>query len=269
MTVANFLSKVHLEDLTPAHTFTMATLTGTTWCPTLLLLLVVGYSHLYTVLLQAVTRCFVHYGRLSRSHTVPDGRCTPRLPFVYQASPENNNLGRSITRCEMTALRVAQIQYRTTSRGQFDVPGPQTVVTQSKSTEWKQQLSPLQYNVLREGGTGVGSNILETEKRLEHYECVACGTPLFRCFLDLALAPDGRRLRTVEGCGSGKVDPLPLIAGPVAGAVVGAESLPRRVSVQGTPAAGTGNAITLIVAATSSSLPRATAVPGDRPAKKA
>ena len=51
---------------------------------------------------------------------------------------------------------------------------------QKSDTEWKEQLSSMQYYVLREGGTErPGYSILEGEKREGIFECAACGTPLF------------------------------------------------------------------------------------------
>jgi peptide-methionine (R)-S-oxide reductase len=51
---------------------------------------------------------------------------------------------------------------------------------QKTESEWKKQLSPIQYNILREGGTeNPYFSILETEERPGTYGCVACGTPLF------------------------------------------------------------------------------------------
>lgn len=46
--------------------------------------------------------------------------------------------------------------------------------------EWKQQLSPMQYYVLRQGGTEKpGFSILEKETRSGTYVCAGCGAPLF------------------------------------------------------------------------------------------
>jgi peptide-methionine (R)-S-oxide reductase len=51
---------------------------------------------------------------------------------------------------------------------------------QKTSQEWKSQLSSLQYEVLRNGGTERPySSILESEKRPGIFECAGCGTPLF------------------------------------------------------------------------------------------
>jgi peptide-methionine (R)-S-oxide reductase len=51
---------------------------------------------------------------------------------------------------------------------------------QQSEDAWKRQLSPMQYFVLREGGTERPYySILESEKRPGVFQCVACGTPLF------------------------------------------------------------------------------------------
>lgn len=47
--------------------------------------------------------------------------------------------------------------------------------------EWRSQLSPEQYRVLRQHGTErPGSCALLHEKRAGTFSCVGCGTPLFR-----------------------------------------------------------------------------------------
>jgi len=51
---------------------------------------------------------------------------------------------------------------------------------QKSESEWRKQLSPMQYFVLREGGTErPGFSLLVDEKRLGTFECAGCGTPLF------------------------------------------------------------------------------------------
>lgn len=47
--------------------------------------------------------------------------------------------------------------------------------------QWKQELSPEQYRVLRREGTErAGTSALNTEKRAGTYVCAGCGLPLFR-----------------------------------------------------------------------------------------
>lgn len=51
---------------------------------------------------------------------------------------------------------------------------------QKTESEWKAMLSPVQYNILRQGGTErSGFSILEKEKRPGTFKCAGCGTPLF------------------------------------------------------------------------------------------
>jgi len=51
---------------------------------------------------------------------------------------------------------------------------------QKTEREWKSILSPIQYNILRQGGTErPGFSILEKEKRPGVFRCAGCGTPLF------------------------------------------------------------------------------------------
>lgn len=51
---------------------------------------------------------------------------------------------------------------------------------QKSESEWRAQLSPMQYFVLREGGTErPGFSLLVDEKRTGTFECAGCGTPLF------------------------------------------------------------------------------------------
>lgn len=51
---------------------------------------------------------------------------------------------------------------------------------QKTDDEWKQVLSPIQYDILRRGGTEPpGFSILEKEKRSGTFSCAGCGTPLF------------------------------------------------------------------------------------------
>lgn len=51
---------------------------------------------------------------------------------------------------------------------------------QKTEDEWKQQLSQIQYNILREGGTErPGYSVLESETRPGVFNCAGCGTALF------------------------------------------------------------------------------------------
>jgi peptide-methionine (R)-S-oxide reductase len=52
---------------------------------------------------------------------------------------------------------------------------------EKKSDEWRQDLTPEQYRVLREHGTErPGTSPLLSEKRLGLFHCAGCGQPLYR-----------------------------------------------------------------------------------------
>jgi len=56
----------------------------------------------------------------------------------------------------------------------------QTFPVQKPDTEWKRQLAPEAYHVLREHGTErAGTSPLNQEKRQGTFECAGCGAPLF------------------------------------------------------------------------------------------
>jgi peptide-methionine (R)-S-oxide reductase len=116
-------------------------------------------------------------------HTAPSSTTS------LKASPDNSNSVDPNRRRMWTklALRVAQVGIAVPLVISLTRPAWATkkdraegYKVQKSEAEWKAQLSPLQYNVLREGGTErPGWSVLETEKRAGTYECVACGTPLF------------------------------------------------------------------------------------------
>jgi len=55
-----------------------------------------------------------------------------------------------------------------------------TYPVQKTDAEWKQQLDPLQYQVLRKHSTErAGTSPLNHEKRAGTFVCAGCGTPLF------------------------------------------------------------------------------------------
>jgi peptide-methionine (R)-S-oxide reductase len=55
-----------------------------------------------------------------------------------------------------------------------------TVSVEKSNEEWKHELTPEQYGVLREQGTErAGTSALNHEKRAGLYRCAACGEPLF------------------------------------------------------------------------------------------
>ena len=56
----------------------------------------------------------------------------------------------------------------------------ETFPVQKSEAEWKQQLDPLQFQVLRKHGTErAGTSPLNQEKRTGTFRCAGCGTPLF------------------------------------------------------------------------------------------
>lgn len=64
---------------------------------------------------------------------------------------------------------------------------------QKTEEEWKVALSPVQYDILRRGGTEQpGFSILEKEKRTGVFHCAGCGTPLFSSKDKLYVAPFGK-----------------------------------------------------------------------------
>lgn len=51
---------------------------------------------------------------------------------------------------------------------------------QKTASEWRSMLTPVQYDILRNGATErPNSSILESEERKGEYSCAGCGTPLF------------------------------------------------------------------------------------------
>ncbi|MEO5700638.1 MAG: peptide-methionine (R)-S-oxide reductase MsrB [Casimicrobiaceae bacterium] len=65
------------------------------------------------------------------------------------------------------------------ARKDLELPSPAAAVTQSRE-EWKRQLTPIQYDVLREEGTERPfTSPLNEEKRPGIFACAGCGLPLF------------------------------------------------------------------------------------------
>jgi peptide-methionine (R)-S-oxide reductase len=110
----------------------------------------------------------------------------PEAPL--KSSPDNKN-NADLNRRYLTklALRVAQVSIAVPLAVVVTRPAWAKKVSrtdgysvQKTESEWKKQLSPKQYQILREGGTEAPFySILESEKRSGTFECVACGTPLF------------------------------------------------------------------------------------------
>jgi peptide-methionine (R)-S-oxide reductase len=56
----------------------------------------------------------------------------------------------------------------------------ETYPVSKSEAEWKKDLDPLQYHVLREHGTErAGTSPLDREKRQGEFRCAGCGEPLF------------------------------------------------------------------------------------------
>jgi peptide-methionine (R)-S-oxide reductase len=57
---------------------------------------------------------------------------------------------------------------------------PETYPVQKSDAEWRKELDPLQFDVLRKHGTEyAGSSPLNREKRKGEYLCAGCSQPLF------------------------------------------------------------------------------------------
>lgn len=55
------------------------------------------------------------------------------------------------------------------------------MVSQRSEKEWRELLTPMEFNVLRQAGTErPGTGALLDEERLGEYSCKGCGNPLFR-----------------------------------------------------------------------------------------
>jgi peptide-methionine (R)-S-oxide reductase len=211
-------------------------------------------------------------------HTAPTSTTT------LQASPDNNNSVDPNRRRMWTklALRVAQVGIAVPLVVSLTRPAWATKQSrtegysvQKSEAEWKEQLSPLQYNVLRDGGTErPGWSVLETEKRAGTYECVACGTPLFESTTKFSSGTGWPSFADVlKGVEVEKVDP---ITANIAGAESRCGTCGGHLGdlfrdgflYQGTPAAETGKRYCIDGAALLfKPAGGGAAVPGDRPAK--
>jgi peptide-methionine (R)-S-oxide reductase len=222
-------------------------------------------------------------GAVAAVHTAPTTTITTTT--TLQASPDNNNNSVDPNRRRMwtkLALRVAQVGIAVPLVVSLTRPAWATKQSrtegysvQKSESEWKEQLSPLQYNVLREGGTErPGWSILETEKRPGTYECVACGTPLFESTTKFSSGTGWPSFADIlQGVEVEQVD-------PITASIAGAESRCGTCGghlgdlfrdgflYQGTPAAETGKRYCIDGAALLfKPAGGGAAVPGDRPAK--
>jgi len=87
---------------------------------------------------------------------------------VYAALPRN-----------MKEVQALQAGWRDLLAPGREVPSPADKVT-LPAAQWKQRLSPLQYDILREEGTERAfTSPLDREKRAGVFACAGCGLPLF------------------------------------------------------------------------------------------
>lgn len=149
---------------------------------------------------------------------------------------------------------------------------------QKSEAEWKSILSPIQYNILREGGTErPGYSILEKEKRPGTFKCAGCGTVLFSS-VDKFNSGTGwpSFARGLEGVEIEKVDP---VTANLSGAELRCKTCGGHLGdvfrdgylFQGTPAAATGQRFCIDGAALvffSDDDEGSPAVRGDVPARK-
>ena len=95
-------------------------------------------------------------------------------------SSRRQALGRTLSQVASVGLLSAGIWAVTRK-----VTGPERSRTdgysvQKSETDWQQQLSPVQYQILRQGGTEPPNySILVNEKRPGTFACAGCGTKLF------------------------------------------------------------------------------------------
>jgi peptide-methionine (R)-S-oxide reductase len=158
----------------------------------------------WTVLVMLLVETLAFRSNLSRncriSVVVPADRlwqCTdrPTLPSALFAAGKNDgdaNYNDFVDSQRRQVWKKAVVQAASAAvgfTGLLVLTRPAWASSRSRSTgyaynmsddEWKSQLSPVQYNILREGGTErPGFSILEKEKRPGTFKCAGCGTPLF------------------------------------------------------------------------------------------
>jgi peptide-methionine (R)-S-oxide reductase len=267
----------------------MATTTRTTSPIVILLLLaaLIASTHGFNPVSRSVHRNrYVPSIRSSPLHTAPT---TTPCCWLLKASPDNNNSNErdqvDPNRRKMwtrLAVRIAQASIALPLA--VVLTRPAWAVKQSRNdgyavqkteSEWKKQLSPVQYSILREGGTERPYfSILENEERPGTYECVACGTPLFESSKKFHSGTGWPSFADVlKGVEVEKVDP---ITANIAGAESRCATCGGHLGdvfrdgflYQGTPAAETGKRYCIDGAALLfRPASGGDAVPGDRPAK--
>jgi peptide-methionine (R)-S-oxide reductase len=161
----------------------------------LLLILVAVFSTTSILGFSTASRSFISRNNRAIGRSVPPKvvqRFTQEnsVPQQLHASQNSNQDDPLTDRRKLWArvgVRVAQASIISTlvavwSRPVWAMKRSRTdgYAVQKSTTEWKQQLSPLQFEILRDGGTeDPYFSILEEEERAGSYACAACDTPLF------------------------------------------------------------------------------------------
>ena len=82
---------------------------------------------------------------------------------------------------KIALLSIALLLFNCNSKAQKKESENRSFEVTKTESEWKHQLSDLEYYVLREEGTEPrNSSPFNTNKEIGTYVCKACGTPLFR-----------------------------------------------------------------------------------------
>lgn len=149
-------------------------------------------SFLGIVLISSLSFIDISHGFLTRDSVRLGGGIHPsRMPSLRERSPEDleDKIERKPSENRRLVLWKTFRQVASVSLLVASWTRPAWAETKSRTEgydvqksedEWKQQLSPIQYQILRKGGTEKpGYSILNEEKREGTFECVACGTPLF------------------------------------------------------------------------------------------
>ena len=82
---------------------------------------------------------------------------------------------------QILVIAIAFLIFSCKTEAQEQNKMPEVYKVEKTKTEWKAQLSPQAYNVLREAGTERPfSSVFNKEKRTGVFVCAACETPLFK-----------------------------------------------------------------------------------------
>lgn len=137
-------------------------------------------------------RNVVHPFRFMSKTSFGNTKYPRQSPLLNGAKDEDTNYGEFVDLqrrkvWQKTAIQIASLATAGTALVVLTRPvwavsrsRTQGYPVQKTEDEWKSMLSPIQYNILREGGTErPGFSILEKEKRAGVFKCAGCGTPLF------------------------------------------------------------------------------------------